>query len=127
MKRIFICSPFRHELLSRTFAHRQYARDLCRFCIEQGHAPFASHLLYPQFLKDSDAVERSQGIQAALTFLSTCQELWFGAGFGITEGMRDEIFHANYSIGIPVREVRREADRGFVIVAETRSGRSQAD
>lgn len=115
MKRIFICSPFRHRLLYKQKLYVEYARDLCRFCIEQGHAPFAPHLLYPQFLRESEVIERSQGIRAALIFLSICQELWLGSGFGISESMRDEIFHANYSIGIPVREVRREANRGFVI------------
>jgi len=118
MKRIFICSPFRSCDESKHHLFLAYAKELCQFAFNQGHAPFAPHLLYPQFLDDSNPIERSQGMRAALTFLSTCQELWYGSGFGISEGMKQEIKHARYGIGIPVREVIREAGSGQFIFAE---------
>jgi hypothetical protein len=43
-------------------ANVEYARRACLDSYGRGEVPFASHLLYPQFLDDADASERRGGI-----------------------------------------------------------------
>ena len=119
MKRVFICSAFRAETEEKMQQHLDYARQLCRYALEENCAPFAAHLLYPQILypgvfDDSNMVERSTGIRAGLMFLQTCQELWFGVRHGLTEGMRFEIEQAAKSVGIPIYLVASHPDGGFI-------------
>ncbi len=60
--------------------------------LEQGYAPFAPHLLYPQFLSDESGADRYTGIQCGIEFLKCCDiVLVFG---GITAGMHSEIEEA---------------------------------
>lgn len=98
MKRplIFICSPYRGDVEANT----QNARRYCRFAFEQGDIPFAPHLLFTQFLDDSIAHEREEGLSMGLEMLSLCDELW---AFGTpTAGMAREISEA-IRLKIPVR------------------------
>jgi hypothetical protein len=56
---------------------------------EQGVLPFAPHLLFPQFLDDTNPFERGEGIAMGLQEMVFCQEIWvFGSP---TEGMKAEI------------------------------------
>jgi hypothetical protein len=68
---------------------------LCeRLCLEVsilGHAPFAPHLLYPRFLRDSDPVDREAGIEAGLAWMAVCDEVWVYRRFGLSVGMEHEI------------------------------------
>ena len=80
--------------------NRRVAREACRQALLDGCAPFAPHLLYPQFLDDEDPEARERGISAGVAFLETCAELWaFGEP---TEGMRTEIATA-HRLGIAVK------------------------
>ena len=110
MKRIFICSPFRG---SKRLLYERYARELCKYVLDEGHAPFAPHLLYPQMLDDENKVERSLGIRAGLLFMQTCQELWFGSAWGISEGMKFEIAQAANFLGIPIFELKKDEQGRF--------------
>jgi hypothetical protein len=116
MNRIFIASPFKTHKDAEKERFINYARELCRFVLNAGHVPYAPHLIYHQFLDDSNEIERAQGIRAGLAFLFVCQELWFGSDFGITEGMKEEIEHARYGAGIPVKEIRRSKGGQLLIV-----------
>ena len=90
MKKVFIASPFRGaEENQQKFI--EYAKGLCLFAIGKECAPFAPHLLYPQFLNDSNFFEREQGIAAGLQFLNSCDEFWVGERFGVSSGMSSEI------------------------------------
>jgi len=113
MKRVFICSAFRAEDHDQEEVHKWYARELCRYAIDEGYAPFAPHLFFTQFLSDLSEVERSQGIRAGLMFMQTCQELWFGVKHGLSEGMKFEIEHAAKSVGIPIFIVVKNPDGTF--------------
>ena len=55
-----------------------------------GYLPITPHLLFPQFLRDSDADEREIGMHMGLVLLSMCQELWV-FGETISPGMAREI------------------------------------
>ena len=85
MKRVYICSPFR--------GNTSY---------NAGVAPFASHILYTQFLDDASEADRKAGMQAATEFLRQCNEVWvYNGSLKITAGMSAEIGLAK-SLGKPV-------------------------
>jgi len=85
MKKAFICSAYRGDTKKNTERARRY----CLSAIDHGYAPFAPHLLYPQFLCDESGEDRFIGIQCGLEFLKCCDiMLVFGA---VTAGMHVEI------------------------------------
>ncbi|HRT64760.1 MAG TPA: hypothetical protein P5540_08010 [Candidatus Hydrogenedentes bacterium] len=90
MKRVFICSRFAGDV-DRNI---ETARKLCRQAVERGHAPFAPHLLYPQFMDDTKPKEREVGIACGLEFMTVCDEVWAYVGDGVSDGMRREIAQA---------------------------------
>ena len=99
MRRVFICSPFRGDMV----ANVELARKLCLLACLNDAAPFAPHLIYPQFLRDVGA-ERDAGINAGLAFLRCCDELWCPMGIEPTEGMKYEIAYAKV-LALPIVEV----------------------
>lgn len=96
--RVFICSRYSGD---RTH-NRAVAKALCREAINRGLAPFAPHLLYPQFLKDTGD-EREEGLRCGLAFLSLCDKLWVRYDDGLSEGMAREIDRAR-ALGIPIED-----------------------
>jgi hypothetical protein len=48
------------------------ARAMCQWAMEHGFAPFASHLIYTQFLDDSIKHEREMGIEIGRAFIKKC-------------------------------------------------------
>lgn len=62
IKLVIVESPY----AGNVEANLAYARQACRDCIDRGETPFASHLLFPQFLDDSDEGERHCGINRGL-------------------------------------------------------------
>lgn len=101
-RRAFICSPFRAATKDEQHRNITYARELAREAIADGAAPYVPHLYLPQILDDGKAVERRKGIRAGLKFLEACDEIWVGARYGITAGMKEEIAYAK-AHGIRVR------------------------
>ena len=64
----------------------------CRLVIDRGYMPIASHLLYPQILRDDDPVERELGMLFGLALLRDCDEVWV---FGdVSPGVAREIEEA---------------------------------
>jgi len=98
VRRVFICSPFRGDVAR----NRAIARAACRQVVLAGDAPFAPHLLYPDFLDDDAAAERSLGIGAGLAWLAVADEVLVVGD--PTEGMRAEIAAAE-TPGLPIRRV----------------------
>lgn len=90
MRRVFIVSPFGGKEYNR-----EMALWLCQMAInEHGVAPFAAHLLYPQFLNEDTPGQRDLGILAGMSWQNVCDEVWVYADRGITEGMKQEIAQA---------------------------------
>ena len=83
---VFICSPFAGDIENNVKAARRY----CRFAVEIGYIPFAPHLLYPQFMDDSDEDQRILGLRFAISLLYRCDELWV-FGEKVSAGMAKEI------------------------------------
>lgn len=108
MKLIYVASPYAGDIEQNT----EFARKACRHVMNEGHAFFAPHLLYPQLLNDSNPQERQAGLDMGLAMLPRCDELWC-YGDRISHGMHLEIEEA-VRIGIPVRRVM-EQENSFVI------------
>lgn len=93
---VYICSPYSGDIERNTEAARRYSR----FAVESGYIPITPHLLYPQFMDDSNQQQRELGLRFALILLGKCDELWvFGNCF--SSGMKAEIDRAkrkNYTI-----------------------------
>ena len=93
---IFVSSQYRGDVEKNT----EKAKEYCKYILDQGHTPFAPHLLYPQLLNDNDHDERARGLLCGIDILLRCNEVWV-FGDKITEGMQFEIDYAEL-YGIPV-------------------------
>ncbi len=91
MKLVYVVSPLRAKGNRTQAMNEKLAEDLCREVTAQGHAPFAPHLLYTRFLKDTDPEQRQAGIDAGSAWLAVVDEIWVYGALGISEGMRAEI------------------------------------
>lgn len=120
MKIIYVASPYGGDVKKNT----EFAKKACRHVMEQGHAFFAPHLLYPDLLDENQPKERQLGIEMGFAILQNCGELWC-YGNHISQGMMMEIEEAR-QIGIPIRRVM-EQKNGFVIgtAIVTASGREE--
>ncbi len=86
---IYICSPFAGD----TKQNIKNARKYCRFAVKKGYLPIAPHLLFPQFLDDTNADERELGLFMGNVLMTKCVEVWV-FGDRISEGMQKEIDRA---------------------------------
>ena len=86
---VYVCSPYSGDIEANTEAARRY----CRFAVEKGYIPVAPHLLYPQFLDDTDDDERNLGLFFGNVLMSKCHEVWV-FGSRISSGMEAEITRA---------------------------------
>ena len=93
---VYICSPYSGDIERNTDSARRYSR----FAVAMGYIPIAPHLLFTQFLDDSDPDERELGLFFGNVLMSKCSEVWV-FGSHISSGMRAEINWAkqkNYRI-----------------------------
>lgn len=86
MKLVFVCSPYSGDEKENVANAQKY----CRFVAGCRYIPIAPHLLFPQFLDDSDEVQRLKGIHMGLELLKLCPEMWVFTN-EVTEGMELEI------------------------------------
>jgi hypothetical protein len=98
---IFICSPYSGDVKR----NQELARSYCRFVIQAGGIPLAPHLLFPQFLDDSDPGERKLALSMNKEILAKCDELWI-FGSKVTSGMLLEATEA-IKREIPIRRFHR--------------------
>ncbi|MDD3227626.1 MAG: DUF4406 domain-containing protein [Oscillospiraceae bacterium] len=108
MKRIYVASPYAGDVEQNT----EFAKQACRHVMNEGHAFFAPHLLYPSILDDSQPHQRQAGFEMGFAMLSACDELWC-YGDHISHGMMLEIEQAA-RLGIPTCRVLMQ-ENGFVI------------
>lgn len=88
---VYICSSYAGDTENNVSAARRYSR----FAVERGYIPVAPHLLFPQFLNDSDPRERQMGLFFGNALMSKCAEVWV-FGKRVTAGMQDEIRRAKW-------------------------------
>jgi hypothetical protein len=88
--------------------NQRYARAAMRWCLKQGYAPFASHLLYtqPGVLDDFIPDERTLGIEAGLFLSEACAtHSFFFLDYGMSKGMERGKERA-LAAGRTIKEVR---------------------
>lgn len=83
---VFICSPF----AGNTKYNISKARGYSRFAVTKNCIPIAPHLLFPQFMDDSDKDERENALFMGMVLMGKCQEVWC-FGRKITKGMAVEL------------------------------------
>ena len=88
---VYICSPYAGDVQANTEAARRYSR----FAVKTGYIPIAPHLLFPQFLNDSNPKERQLGLFFGNALMSKCSEVWV-FGDRISAGMEAEIRRAKW-------------------------------
>ena len=99
MKLIYVASPYKGDIKKNI----EYAKQACRYVLNEGNAFFCPHLLCPQILDDDNPEERRLGINIGKELLAKCDELWAFGG-SISHGMFEEIEFAR-EIGIPVKRI----------------------
>ena len=107
-KLIYIASPYAGDIETNVVAARRYSR----FAVEKGYIPIAPHLLFPQFLNDSDPNERELGLFFGNAIMSKCSEIWV-FGSKISNGMAAEIKRArwkNYRLRYFTEELEEKND-----------------
>mgnify|MGYP001051165719 CR=1 FL=1 len=88
---VYICSPYAGDIEKNVNAARRYSR----FAVEKGFIPVAPHLLFPQFMDDTDPQERKLGLFFGNALMSKCSEVWV-FGSTISPGMQVEIKRARW-------------------------------
>lgn len=87
-RKVYVASRYAGDVEANVKAAIRY----CRLVIDRGYMPIASHLLYPQILRDDDPVERELGMLFGLALLRDCDEVWvFGE---VSPGVAREIEEA---------------------------------
>ena len=99
MQRVYICSP----LGGNVSANIENAK---RYALECGMAPVIPHF-YALVLNDDNPEERKLGMQAGISLLWVCDEVWV-FGNQITDGMKKEIRFAE-KLNIKVRYISENA------------------
>ena len=94
---VYICSPFSGDVEGNIASAQRFSR----FAVDKGYIPIAPHLLFPQFMEESDPEQRRLGIFFGMVLQSKCKEVWVFGG-NITKGMAVEIEKA-HERGLPVR------------------------
>ena len=101
---VYICSPYAGD----TAANQEKARKYCRFAVDAGYIPIAPHLLFPQFMNDTDPHERDLAMFMDTVILTKCAELWV-FGETVSRGMGIEIEKARQK-GKPVRHFTEDME-----------------
>jgi hypothetical protein len=83
MRRVIIESP----LMGGLRIAIRYAQHAMRDSLDRNEAPWASHLLYPQCLADSDPVQRKLGIDAGLLWGRAAGATIVYYDLGVSKGM----------------------------------------
>ena len=82
---VYICSRYAGDVEGNVAAARNY----CRYAMDNGYIPVASHLLYPQFLRDENPEERKLGLLFGKILMDKCDEVWV-FGSELSAGMQAE-------------------------------------
>lgn len=101
---VYICSPYSGDISKNQAKARRYSK----FASDRGVIPVAPHLLFPQFLDDSNPDDRSLGLFFGIVLLTKCEQLW-AFGTRISSGMEKEIRFAE-NRGISVRYFTEELE-----------------
>jgi len=102
--RVVVETPYAGGTADEVEDNKAFARACMLDSMGRGEDPFASHLLYTQFLDDKDHDERKLGMRAGFNWRATADMTVVYTDRGVTPGMERGIEHSE-AIGVPV--VRR--------------------
>jgi hypothetical protein len=88
MRRVIIESPYAAADDNGVAANLAYARLCVRDSLSRGEAPFASHIIYTQCLRDNVELERTMAIRAGLCWGSAAEATIVYVDYGISRGMQ---------------------------------------
>ena len=91
---VYVCSPYRAKIDEQFNKQLEYTKAIAKEVVLAGHDVIVPHLYYTQFLDDEIVEEREMGISSAINLLKTCDLLLINTKYGISEGMKQEILHA---------------------------------
>ena len=83
---VYICSPYSGDVDGNV----KKARAFCRFTLEQNCIPIAPHLMFPQFMDDTNPKERELALFMDIVLMGKCSQVWV-LGNTISSGMATEI------------------------------------
>lgn len=83
---VYVCSPYAGDVENNVANAKKYSR----FTVENNAIPVAPHLLYPQFMDDSNEQEREMAMHFNYVLLGKCTEVWVFGGV-VSRGMAREI------------------------------------
>ncbi|XCB30430.1 DUF4406 domain-containing protein [Arcanobacterium hippocoleae] len=103
---VYICSPYSGDVA----ANVELARAFCAHAVTCHKIPLAPHLLFPQFMDDSDPFERELAMFFNRILLSKCEAVWVYTP-RVSPGMKIEIGWA-HQLDLPIKYF--DADFGQV-------------
>lgn len=86
-RRVVVESPFAGDR-ERNAA---YLKAAMKDCTDRGEAPFASHMLYTQFLNDDVPEERRAGMESGFAWGEVAEACVVYEDFGVSDGMAEGI------------------------------------
>lgn len=98
MQKIYVISPYAGDI-EKNVAN---AIGYCKYVMEKGYMPLASHLYFTQMTNDDIPEERKLGLSMGLELLAICDEAWVFYENRISSGMAGEISRAK-ELGIPIK------------------------
>ena len=119
MKRVVIESPLAGDFPRNI----RYARLACLDSLGRGEAPYATHLLFTQFLDDGVQADRHRGFAAGEAWTPLGELVAVYEDYGVSDGMRRGIARAE-SAGIKVEYRRIGAVPANLLERETRGIRT---
>lgn len=103
---VVVESPYAGEIEDNI----KYAQECITDCFARGEAPFASHLIYPQVLKDADPKHRTLGITAGFIIGKGCDKTVVYIDRGVTLGMVQGMLEAlDCGRTIEIRSLRNKS------------------
>lgn len=94
---VYICSPYAGD----TETNIDIAREFCATAVARRVIPLAPHLLFPQFMDDTDPDARGLAMFFNRVLLSKCEAIWVYTA-RVSVGMRLEIEWAQH-LEVPIR------------------------
>ncbi|WP_281707322.1 DUF4406 domain-containing protein [Corynebacterium argentoratense] len=88
---VYICSPYAGAVENNV----ELARALCAHAVARRKIPLAPHLLFPQFMDDTDVSKRELAMFFNRILLSKCEAIWVYTA-RVSAGMRAEIEWAHH-------------------------------
>ena len=83
---VYVCSPYAGDIENNVKSACKFGR----FTYKQNGIPVVPHLMYPQFMDDTNEDEREMAMHFNYVLLGKCNELWVFGGV-ISKGMAREI------------------------------------